>query len=62
MIKKILILMLGCVIFSIVTITKTITKKFFKHKKSNYYHTPRLSELKGKDFANYIEHLRSGLY
>lgn len=30
--------------------------------KKKYNHTPKLSELHGKDFSDYIDNLKSGLY
>ncbi len=63
MIKFLLILMLGCaIILSIVAIVNSFKLYLSKRKaKKLFYHTPRLSELKGKEFSDYIDYLTGGL-
>lgn len=63
MIKFLLILMLGCaIILSITAIFSSFRLHFIKKKAiPNYYHTPRLSELKGKEFSDYIDYLTRDL-
>lgn len=58
----ILFLIICCVALSILAILNTIRFKKLKVKtRKRFYHTLRLSDLHGKDFANHIDYLTEGL-
>lgn len=59
MIKFLLILLFGCsIILNIVMIVGSTKKSLSKKKtKESFYYIPRLSELKGKEFSEYIDYL-----
>ncbi|MBO6233624.1 MAG: hypothetical protein J6N78_06210 [Clostridia bacterium] len=63
MIKFLLILMLGCVIFlSILAIINSLRLYLSRRKsKKIFYHTPKLSELTSKEFSDYIDYLTRDL-
>lgn len=52
----VILLMFGCFALSILAIVNTIHLKKLKNK-SKTYHTPKLSELHGKDFSDYMDYL-----
>lgn len=52
------LIMFGCTVFTIIHVLKTLQQK--KHKKK--MKTPKLSDLKGKDFSKYIDDLKKDLY
>lgn len=55
-------LIICCAILSVLAIINTIRFKRSKIKtRKKVYHTPRLSDLHGKDFTNYIDYLTEGL-
>lgn len=56
--KILLILLFGCVFFSVFAIVYAIHLKRLKNK---VYHTPRLSELHGKAFSDYMDYLTRDL-
>lgn len=57
-----LFLIICCSILTILAIINTIRLKKLKARtRKRIYHTPRLSDLHGKDFANYIDYLTEGL-
>jgi len=51
------LIMFGCTIFTIVH----IVKKFKAKKQKKYEVTPKLSDLHGKKFSDYIDYLKEGL-
>lgn len=54
--------MFGCIALSILAIINTIRlKKLQKKSKTKFYRTPKLSELHGKDFSDYIDYLTRDL-
>ncbi len=58
----IILLMLGCIALSILATINTIKlRKLQKKSKTKFYHTPKLSELHGKDFSDYIDYLTRDL-
>lgn len=63
MIKVLLILLLfGCVGLFSLAIINTVRLNLLKRKcKGKIYHTPKLSELHGKNFANYMDYLTRDL-
>lgn len=63
MIKFLLILMLGCVIILSIVAIVNLIKLYLSKKKANkiIFHTPRLSDLKGKEFSDYIDYLTRDL-
>lgn len=57
------LLIIGCIVLSIIAITNTLTLHKLKNKtKRKFYHTPKLSDLHGKEFSDYIDYLTSGLH
>lgn len=57
-----LFLIICCAALSILAIFNTIRfKKLKVRTRKRIYHTPRLSDLHGKDFTNYIDYLTEGL-
>jgi len=52
------LIMFGCTIFTIIHVIKTLQQKKLKKKMK----TPRLSDLKGKEFSKYIDDLKKGLH
>ena len=59
MIKFLLILLFGCsIILNIVMIVGSTKKSL---SKESFYYIPRLSELKGKEFSEYIDYLTRDL-
>lgn len=52
------LIMFGCTIFTIIH----IIQKIKENKKKKYKKTPKLSELKGKDFTKYIDDLTKDLH
>ena len=58
----IILLMFGCIALGILAIVNTIRlNKLKKKAKKKLYHTPKLSELHGKDFSDYIDYLTRDL-
>lgn len=54
--------MFGCIALGILAIVNTIRlNKLKKKAKKKLYHTPKLSELHGKDFSDYIDYLTRDL-
>ena len=59
----IILLIIDCIILSIIAIINTFKLcRLRRNFKKKYYYTPKLSELHGKDFTDYIDNLKSGLY
>lgn len=59
----IIILIIGCIALSIMAIINTLRLHQLKNTtKRKFYRTPKLSELHGKEFSNYIDELTSGLH
>lgn len=59
----IIILIIGCIALSIMAIINTLRWHQLKNTtKRKFYRTPKLSELHGKEFSNYIDELTSGLH
>lgn len=57
-----LFLIFCCVALFILAIINRIRFKKLKNKaRKRFYRTPKLSDLHGKDFANYIDDLTEGL-
>ena len=54
------LVMFGCTIFTIVHIIKKFKAKKLK-KQTRYEKTPKLSDLHGKKFSDYIDYLKNGL-
>lgn len=50
--------MFGCTIFTIIH----FIQKFRQKKQNKYKKTPKLSELKGKEFSKYIDDLTKDLH
>lgn len=58
-----IILLFGFASLGILAIINTIHLNILKRKpKRKKYHTPRLSDLHGKDFAAYIDYLTQDLH
>lgn len=55
--------MLGCVIILSIVAIVNLIKLYLSKKKANkiIFHTPRLSDLKGKEFSDYIDYLTRDL-
>ena len=53
------LIMFGCTIFTIIHFIKQA--KYKKQLKEKYKEVPKLSDLKGKEFDDYIEYLRKDL-
>ena len=65
MMEKIIILLLiiGCIALSIMAIINTLRLHQLREKnKRKFYRTPKLSDLKGKEFSDYIDDLTSELH
>lgn len=59
----IILLIIGDIALSIIAITNTFRLYQLKHKtKRKFYQTPKLSELHGKEFSDYIDYLTNGLH
>lgn len=56
----VILLMLCCLVLGILAIVNTIRLK--SKRKKAIYHTPKLSDLHGKEFSNYIDDLTSELH
>ncbi len=52
------LIMFGCTIFTIIHFIQKISYK----KKTKYKKTPKLSELKGKEFKKYVDDLTKDLH
>jgi len=52
------LIMFGCTVFTIIHIIQIFKAK----KQKKYKRTPKLSELKGKDFTKYIDDLTKDLH
>lgn len=52
------LIMFGCTIFTIIHVIQKIEDK----KQDKYKRTPKLSELKGKEFTKYIDDLTKDLH
>lgn len=52
------LIMFGCTIFTIIH----FIQKFKQKKQAKYKKTPKLSELKGKEFSKYIDDLTKDLH
>lgn len=52
------LIMFGCTVFTIIHIIKKIKARKQKQNKK----TPKLSELKGKEFSNYMDDLTKDLH
>lgn len=52
------LIMFGCTIFTIIH----FIQKIKQNKRKKYNKTPKLSELKGKDFAKYIDDITKDLH
>lgn len=58
----VILLMFGCTVLSILAIINKIRlRQIKKNNKKLIYHTPKLSDLHGKDFSNYIDDLTKNL-
>lgn len=58
----IILLMLCCAALSFLAIVQTMQLRKLQNKvKKKFYHTPRLSDLHGKQFADYMDYLTEGL-
>ncbi len=63
--EKILIILLSisCISLSIIAIINTFRlRQLENNSKRKFYHTPKLSDLHGKEFSDYIDYLTSGLH
>ncbi len=58
-----IILLFGCAALGLLAIVNTIRlNKLQRKSKRKIYHTPRLSDLHGKDFTAYIDYLTQDLH